>query len=447
VDDPLTIDRPTVASGEIARPSRGVTRRAIHVLAAILLLTLTVRTAVTGLSPLLPRVSAGIPLTPVEAGLVGALPPFCFALAGLLGPPLLRRLAAERIVLVLLALEVAGLVARPWSGGPWLFVALSVVALIGMGLGNVVLPVLVKAWFPHRIATVTSIYVMGVTAGTSLPALFAVPVADAVTRATGQSRLGWQVGLSWWAGLSVLVAVAWLGPALHPRAVPSARPLSPERGLPPAEGPISRQRSVRHSRIGWGIMLIFGANSLATYALFAWLPTRLTEAGMSQSTAGLMLAVFGAMGVPAALVVPHLVARYQNVVLLTVQFVVCFAIGLVGLLVRPTQLTLLWVIVAGWGSGAFPLALTLVGLRSRTPVGAGRLSGFAQGWGYLVAGVGPIAAGGLRQATGGWTAPFVFIVAVLGLIVVGGVLAAPSRTVEDELEAHERAADATAHSG
>ena len=194
-------------------------------------------------------------------------------------------------------------------------------------------------------------------------------------------------------------------------------------------------------------MLIFGANSLATYALFAWLPTRLTEADMSQSTAGLMLAVFGGMGVPAALVVPHLVARYQNVVLLTVQFVVCFAIGLIGLLVRPTQLTLLWVIVAGWGSGAFPLALTLVGLRSRTPAGAGRLSGFAQGWGYLVAGVGPIAAGVLRQATGGWTAPFVFIVAVLGLIVLGGVLAAPSRTVEDELEGHERAATGPAPTG
>ena len=90
--------------------------------------------------------------------------------------------------MLLLALEVAGLVARPWSGGPWPFVAFSVVALIGMGLGNVVLPVLVKAWFPHRIPTVTSIYVIGVTAGTSFPALFAVPVADAVTRASGDGR-------------------------------------------------------------------------------------------------------------------------------------------------------------------------------------------------------------------------------------------------------------------
>jgi CP family cyanate transporter-like MFS transporter len=294
-------------------------------------------------------------------------------------------------------------------------------------LGNVVLPVLVKSWFPHRIPTVTSLYVMGVTAGTSLPALFAVPVADAVARASGDSRLGWQVGLSWWASLSVLVGIAWLGPARHPRALPSPRP---HEGAGD-EGP--RRRPVWKSPIAWGIMLIFGANSITSYAMFAWLPTRLTEAGMSPSTAGLMLAVFGAMGVPAALIVPHLAARYQRILLLTVQFAVCFAIGELGLLLSPLHLTLLWVVLAGWGSGAFSLALTLIGLRSRTSASAGRLSGFAQGFGYLMAGFGPIVAGVLRERSGGWTAPFVVLIAVLALIVAGGALAAPNKAVEDDL--------------
>jgi CP family cyanate transporter-like MFS transporter len=210
---------------------------------------------------------------------------------------------------------------------------------------------------------------------------------------------------------------------------------------------MSAQKSVRHSRIAWGIMLLFGANSLSSYALFAWLPTRLTEAGMSQSTAGLMLAVFGGMGVPAALVVPHLAARYRRILLLSAQFAVCFAIGDIGLLVAPLHLTLLWVVVAGWGSGGFSLALTLIGLRSRTPAAAGRLSGFAQGLGYLMAGFGPIVAGVLRQVTGGWTAPFVVLIGVLVLMVIGGALAAPSRTVDDELEAEERAAAPARASG
>jgi CP family cyanate transporter-like MFS transporter len=316
--------------------------------------------------------------------------------------------------------------------------AASAVALLGMGLGNVVLPVLVKAWFPHRIPAVTSMYVMGVTGGTSLPALLAVPIADAVQRSTGSERLGWQVGLSWWASLSLLVIFAWLGPARHPRAVPTRRLVGAHRGhrseMTTTSAHKTQGRGLWGSRIAVGIMLLFGANSLTSYAMFAWLPTRLTEAGMSASTAGVMLAVFGGMGVPAALVVPHLAARFGRMGLLATQFAACFAIGELGLLLAPLHLTLLWVVIAGWGSGGFSLALTLIGLRSRTPAGAARLSGFAQGLGYLMAGFGPIIAGVLRQVTGGWTAPFVVLIGVLVLMVVGGILANPRETVEDELE-------------
>jgi CP family cyanate transporter-like MFS transporter len=301
-----------------------------------------------------------------------------------------------------MVLEIIGLVVRPWSGGPWPFVVFSVVALLGMGIGNVVLPVLVKAWFPHRIAAVTSVYVMGLTAGTSFPALLAVPVADAAAHTTGSSRLGWQIGLAWWAVVCVIVAVAWAGPAAHPCAVPASTG-GDERhdgGSGQAGLPLWR------SSTALGLMMIFAANSLSSYALFAWLPTRLTDAGVSEATAGALLAVFGGMGVPAALTVPHLAARGHHTFLLVAQFVAAFVVGELGLLLAPQYLTLLWVVLAGWGSGGFSLALALIGLRSRTPAGAGALSGFTQCLGYLFAGFGPITVGILRQTTGGWTAPF-----------------------------------------
>jgi len=399
-------------------------RRAYHLLAALLLLALTLRTAVTGLSPLLPRVSAGVPLSPAEAGVVGALPPFSFAVAGLLGPILMRRFAAERLVLLAMVFEGLGLLIRPWSGGPAAFIAFSVVALLGMGTGNVVLPVLVKAWFPRRIPAVTSTYVMGLTAGTSFPALLAVPIADAVARATGSERTGWQVGLACWAVLCVVVALAWIWPARHPRAVPAARTTAADGGRAP----------LWRSRIAWGITMIFAVNSLCSYALFAWLPTRLTDAGIADATAGVMLAVFGGMGVPAALLAPHLAARGRHTFLLVAQFATAFAVGELGLLLAPTHLTLLWVVLAGWGSGAFPLALALIGLRSRTPAGAGALSGFAQGIGYFVAGFGPITVGVLHGATGGWTAPFVVLIGILAVMLVGGALVAAPHSVEDDLE-------------
>ena len=418
---------------------RRISRQSLHVLVALLLLALTLRTAVTGLSPLLPRVSAGIPLTPAQGGLVGALPPFSFAVAGLLGPMLLRRIAAERLVIAAMVLETVGLLVRPWSGGPWPFVVFSVVALLGMGTGNVVLPVLVKAWFPDRIAAVTSMYVVGLTAGTSFPALLAVPIADAAARATGSPRLGWQIGLAWSAVACVIVALVWLWPAAHPRAVPAPAPAeggarvdrrSLERRGPPASGRLP----VWRSRTAWGIMMIFAANSLSSYALFAWLPSRLTEAGITDATAGVLLAVFGGMGVPAALTVPHLAARGHHTFLLVVQFVGAFVVGELGLLLAPQHLTLLWVLLAGWGTGGFPLALALIGLRTRTPAGAGALSGFAQGLGYFFAGFGPITVGVLRETTGAWTLPFAVLIGVLAIMLAGGALASRSITVEEELE-------------
>jgi CP family cyanate transporter-like MFS transporter len=420
---PVVVDRLTKP---VSSDLSSLGRRTYHLLAALLLLALTLRTAVTGLSPLLPRVAAGVPLNPAEAGLVGSLPPFSFAAAGLIGPPLLRRVAAERLVVLAMVFEGLGLVIRPWSGGPGPFIAFSVVALLGMGLGNVVLPVLVKAWFPHRIPAVTSMYVMGITFGTSFPALLAVPVADAAARVSGSQRVGWQVGLASWAVLCVLVVLAWWWPARHPRAVPARRGAVPSAAA--ARAPMWR------SRTAWGIALIFGANSLSSYALFAWLPTRLTDAGVSEATAGVMLAIFGGMGVPAALLAPTLAARGHHTFLLVLQFAVAFALGELALLLMPAHLTLLWVVLAGWGSGAFPLTLALIGLRSRTPAGAGALSGFAQGIGYFVAGFGPIAVGVLHGATGGWTAPFAVLIGILVVMLVGGALVARASSVEDELE-------------
>lgn len=417
-DDSGTLAPPVVIKG--ATPSRAVPLWSV--LLAIPLLALTLRTAVTALSPLLPRVAQDVPLSPTQVGLVGALPPICFAIAGVLGPVLLRRWAAEQVVLFALVLAAAGQLWRPWAGGAQAFMATSVIALLGMGIGNVVLPVLVKAWFPGRIARVTGLYVVVMTVGGAVPALTAVPVAEAVGSAGGAGTLGWQVAVASWGAVSLLVVLPWLMPAASPRALPPGADGEPRVRLP-----------LWRSRRAWGLTCLFGATSLTTYAMWAWLPTRLTEAGLGEASAGGVLAIFTVMGVPAAIAVPRLVARTTHHTALTAQFAASFAVGEVGFLLSPTQGTVLWAVLAGWGSGAFPLALTLIGLRSRTHVTAGALSGFVQSIGYTFAGLGPVVTGVLREITGGWTASFAVLVAVVGLMVLGGRLAGGPGTVDDDL--------------
>ena len=53
----------------------------------------------------------------------------------------------------------------------------------------------------------------------------------------------------------------------------------------------------------------------------------------------------------------------------------------------------------------------------------------AQTVGYLVAAAGPLVVGILREASGGWTAPLVFLLAMLVPLLVAGLGAARARQV------------------
>lgn len=75
------------------------------------------------------------------------------------------------------------------------------------------------------------------------------------------------------------------------------------------------------------------------------------------------------------------------------------------------------------------LALTLIVLRSGDARTAARLSGMAQTVGYLLAAAGPLAAGAVHQATGGWTVPIALVLGVCATALTVGLFAARDRTV------------------
>lgn len=93
----------------------------------------------------------------------------------------------------------------------------------------------------------------------------------------------------------------------------------------------------------------------------------------------------------------------------------------------------MWALLLGIANCAFPLALTMVGMRSRTGAGVVRLSAFAQSTGYLISIPGPILVGALYQHSGGWDLPIALMAALMVPQIVVGVLAGRNRYIEDEL--------------
>ena len=411
-------------------------------LAGIVLTAINLRSAVTAVPPLLDRISDDLNFSATAIGLLGSLPALAFASAGLVGVRLLRRFSAERIAVGVLLVEATGQMVRPWSGGSTAFLAVSALTLLGMGIGNVILPALVKAWFPNRIGAVTAGYVTAIAIGTSVPALIAVPIANG---------LGWQRGLALWGVVALLPIPTWL--VAGARALPVTSPVNDadrqsqddrqndadrqgqdDRHVNQANGDRRPHRiAVRRSPIAWGLALLFGMNALNLYAMFTWLPVRLVDAGASAERAGAMLALFAGIGIFPSLLIPMLLGRIGRAGLMTVVCVGFFAVGYAGLLLAPMTLTMLWTLLAGLGGGGFPLVLTLFGLRSATPASAGALAGFAQGVGYLVAASGPLLVGLLHDATDGWGLPFGFLAITLVLMLVGGRLCSGDGTVDDDL--------------
>jgi CP family cyanate transporter-like MFS transporter len=414
----------------------------VAILVGVVLVALNLRSAVTSLGALLAEVSDGAGLSGTLAGMVTMLPALSFAAAGSTTPWLARRLSPARILVLAMALLAGGQVARALVGSALPFLFWSTVALSGIAVANVLLPGLVKQHFPDRIGLVTGAYTMSMIFGASAAAAAAVPVAQAAG--------SWRVGLGGWAVLAVLAALPWLPAALRRGTAPAARPHPaapgpPRDGLAPgppsratAPGPPGRPRlapvRVRpaRTRLGWALAVFFGCQSLGAYAVMGWLAQLFRDAGFAPVTAGLLLALITAVGVPVAFLMPSLAVRVSDLRPLILGLSAASVAGYLGLALAPAGAAVLWVLLIAAGQGAFPLVLTMLGVRARTPEGTVALSAFAQSTGYLIAAAGPLLVGVLYDATGGWTVPLGFLIAVIGGQVLAGQVVARPRHIEDQ---------------
>ena len=394
-------------------------------LVGVVLVSLNLRTAVTSLSPLLGVIDAEIGLGAVGMGLLGMIPTAMFAVWGVLTPLVLRRMGLEAVTVVAMAAAAIGQVVRAVAQDPWVMGAGSIIALAGMGIGNVVAPPLVKKYFPRHVALVSMAYITGLQLGTVVPALGAVPVEEAA---------GWRVSIGWWAVLAVVAAVPWVIELLRP-GTPVLTPAgSDAASADPATGAASPPQRIRpwRSPVGVALALFFGANSLSTYAFFTWLPAVAESIGMSRAEGGLALAVYSAIGLIAALVVPWVAGRFEDPYAVVVVSVVAYLAGFAGLLWAPGAAPWLWICLLGVGPSTFPLCLTLINLRTRTEAGSAALSGFAQGVGYTAASLGPIVFGILLDGPG-LAAGLGFLTVVIAVMTVVSRTACRPIMLEDTL--------------
>ncbi|QTT73187.1 MFS transporter [Streptomyces mobaraensis NBRC 13819 = DSM 40847] len=442
----------------------------------LVLAALNLRPAVTSLGALMEEVRDGLGMNGTVAGLLTSIPSLCFAVLGPAAPRLARRWGPAAVVCAGLAAVATGLALRPFAGGVAGFLLLSALALAGIAVGNVLMPVVVKRWFPDRVGPMTGLYSMALTGGAAITAAGTVPLADAMGG-------GWRPGLAVWALLALAAALPWAVISRRPgerperaareAAVAGTVPDRPSGGIASegaatgttSERPVTgtapkgaeraeattpnaaphgahaprsadaddaRAPRITSSPTAWALAVFFGLQATGAYITMGWMPQIFRDAGVSASTAGLLAAVTMLMGVPFSFLLPRLAARLRNQGPLVVALVACGLAGYTGLWLAPVGGSWAWAVLLGIANSSFPLALTMIGMRARTGAGVVRLSAFAQSVGYLISIPGPLLVGRLYQQTGGWGLPIALLAALMVPQAVAGVLAGRNRSVEDE---------------
>ena len=173
------------------QPARPLWAGRTLALLGILLVALNLRTAVAALSPIAAEIDAGHPaLGRSPSASSACCRRVCFALFGIFSPVFTRRFGLEPVLIAALVAIVAGHTLRGLAGSLPMLLLGSAITFAGLGVGNVLLPPLVKKYFPDRVGLMTTLYATALSVSTFIPPLLAVPVADAA---------GWQFSLGMWA--------------------------------------------------------------------------------------------------------------------------------------------------------------------------------------------------------------------------------------------------------
>jgi len=349
-------------------------------IAAILLAAGNLRGGIVVVGPLVEDIRAGLEFSASQFSMLTTLPLICFGVVSSLVPALARRLEPPQLVIIGLLLISVGALLRITSAFPLILLG---TLLLGSAIAllNVMIPGLVKGYFPRHPGIMTGLYTVTLGMGAGLGVYLAVPMRDLFDN--------WRAPMALWAILPPLCILPWLYLLrVHTRSY-----------RPPQTAQVNLWRNGR----AWAVTGFMGLQSTYFYSLVTWLPNLLIDSGLGDEQAGLATALVNLAGIPASLVTPLLATRLKDQRVL-VSIIATLAIaGLGGLLLAPAQAPLLWSSLIGVSGGAsLSLALTLFALRTDSSTQAVALSAMAQSVGYLIAAAGPLLIGTLNDLSGSW---------------------------------------------
>jgi CP family cyanate transporter-like MFS transporter len=365
---------------------------------AIICMALSLRPGIVSIGPILPMIIGDFHLSHASASLMTAIPDLLMGLLALPTPWLARKFGRDPLLLAAIVVLSASIVLRALSPGmSWLFATTAGVGA-GIAVAGALFAGLIKARFPDRVAAMMGVYSTAISLGSVISA--------AISGLIATNWGGWRIASGVWGLVGIVSIGAWLLVMRNERGRFQASVASVPVKLP------------FKNRKAWLVALFFACVNFLFYSIISWLAPMYQELGESPSHAGFILAAFMVTFMIASPVIGG-VSRNNDRRKLLAFSAGLVAIGVSGIAIAPAAMPFVWVCLCAFGlGGAFTLGMTLPLDYAHSVEETNAWNAFVLTVGYLIAALGPIAMGSIRDWTGGFAFSFGLLV-----IVAAGMLA------------------------
>lgn len=382
-------------------------RRNLTLLAiGIVLLSCCLRGPFTSVGSMAGIVQESTGLSSSSTGLLTTIPLLAFAAVSPFVGTLCKKFGAGYVLLGSLLVLTSGILIRHFGGNSCLYIGTAIVG-VGIAVGNVLPPAIIKVYFPEKIGLMTSLYGTCISLGASIASAIAIPIA---------TSFGWKASLLVWIVLIIPTFLVCL----------------PSKDIKLADESSGNSSNLYRHPLTWWITFYTGVQSLMFYCFAAWLASMIQAKGFDSATSGLFVSVFMLACIPTTFLTPILIAKMKNQSVLATGIGLAYTFGVTLLYMADSvPMMMVAIVCASLASGGtFSFILSAYGMRTKNGQDASNLSGIAQSVGYILAATGPVLFGKLYDTTQNWTIPILILIGSALFLALAGWFIGKDRVIE-----------------
>ena len=375
----------------------------ILIILGVIFLSLILRTPITSVGAIVGPLKSILDINNTVAGFITTIPLIAFAIFSPMVAKLSNKAGLEKTLLLAAVIISIGLGLRFYINTYVFFITTFIIG-VGITIGNVLLPGLVKKYYPKKLGLMTGFYAVVMNVGAAVAAGISYPILS--------SNIG---GEKFSTGLAVNI---WIIIAIINIFVYTA--MSKNSSVSEIKDEHEKVHGYfKYSKM-WTIMLSMGLQSALFYCSVSWFAEIMISKDFSPETAGLLLSISQFAQFPSTFIVPILADKVHNKLIIPVVITIGYLVSLVGMLYTSGNFVLMLtfiIIFALAGGGSFSYVMYLFSVKSRNESEAADISGLAQSGGYLLAAVFPPLLGYIRDISDWNKASYVLILTAAVLLV------------------------------